>query len=337
MKANNQPFFSVSLPTLMVLAGVFLMVSCNKNPVNTQGGDEEERILFLRGGKGISEICSMKPDGSDVIVINRHNSSDDAYYPEGYMFARWSPDKSKIVVQGGPGNTLDYWPLWLMDMEGNLMYRLTWNGWNPLWKNDTEIIFRRVFTSWDIYSIDVNTQEEQLIYLQNDTLAIGLTDISRDGKFTLGLFNSAILDSSDNLVWPPPSIAKFEIGSWENYNILVPNDSKVSLNVIPKWSPDETLISYSLMDDSYTRNLYLMTAEGDSLYRLTDETNTNPYAFTSYEWSPDGQYLAYSKPNQGEEWNSYVDIFIIDIQSGDIQRLTDTAKDSISNIVMDWK
>ena len=30
MKANNQPFFSVSLPTLMVLAGVFLIVSCNK-------------------------------------------------------------------------------------------------------------------------------------------------------------------------------------------------------------------------------------------------------------------------------------------------------------------
>ena len=285
----------------------------------------------------MNEICTTKPDGSGVKVIAHHDYSDDVYYPQGYMFARWSPDKSKIVVQGGPGSTLDYWPLWLMDMKGNLLYKLTWNGWNPLWRNDTEIIYQRV--GWvgggfDLYSVDIVTREERLIFAQEESLGICLNDISNDGEYALGYLSRATTDSSGNLEWEG-SIAQFEIDSFKNYKILVTNNN-LSLNILPKWSPDETLISYALLDESYVRNLYLMTAEGDSLYCLTDETIWNPISFLFYEWSPDGQDLAYSKPNQGDEWGKS-DIFIIEIQSKSVQKITDTAQDSVGNSVMDWK
>lgn len=314
----------------------FILFSCGKNPVDTGNDEDGGRILFIRNSREFSEICTMKPDGSDIRVIKHHNRSDDVYYPEGYMFARWSPDKSRIVVQGGPGSTREYWPLWLMDMDGNLLYRLTWNGWNPLWKGDTEIIFGRVFSSWDILSIDINTQEEQIIYHQEDTLSIALQDVSNDGRYALGFFQRAIVDSSGHLEWPPASIVEFEIGSWESHRVLVTNNN-ISPNIVPKWSPDETLIAYSLLNESYVRNMYLMTAKGDTLYRLTNETNTNPYAFMFYDWSPDGQKLAYSKPYQGEEWNNYADVFVMDIQTKSAIRITNTAQDSIGNKVMDWK
>jgi len=317
---------------------VLILFSCTKNPFDTGDNEGGGRILFMRGRtKGMNEICTTKPDGSGVKVIAHHDYSDDVYYPQGYMFARWSPDKSKIVVQGGPGSTLDYWPLWLMDMKGNLLYKLTWNGWNPLWRNDTEIIYQRV--GWvgggfDLYSVDIVTREERLIFAQEESLGICLNDISNDGEYALGYLSRATTDSSGNLEWEG-SIAQFEIDSFKNYKILVTNNN-LSLNILPKWSPDETLISYALLDESYVRNLYLMTAEGDSLYCLTDETIWNPISFLFYEWSPDGQDLAYSKPNQGDEWGKS-DIFIIEIQSKSVQKITDTAQDSVGNSVMDWK
>ena len=323
-------------PTFLLIVLIFSF--CTKNLVNTGNDEEGERILFIRSSREFSEICTMKPDGSDIKVIKHHNNSDDVYYPEGYMFARWSPDKSKIVVQGGPGSTLEYWPLWLMDMESNLLYRLTWNGWNPLWKNDTEIIYQRV--GWvgggfNLYSVNIVTLEERLIFAQEESLSIRLNDISNDGEYTLGYLSRATTDSSGNLEWER-SIAQFEIDSLKNYKILVTNNN-LSASILPKWSPDEDLISYALLDESYVRNMYLMTAEGDSLYRLTNETNTNPYAFMFYDWSPDGQKLAYSKPNQGEEWNHYTDVIITDIQTKSVKNITNTAQDSILNYVMDWK
>jgi len=140
---------------------ILLLSSCTKNPVDAGDTEGRGRILFIRNSREFCQICTMKPDGSDIRVIAHHNYSDDEYYPEGYMFARWSPDKSKIVAQGGPGSTKDYWPLWLMDMKGNLLYRLTWNGHMPLWTSDgEEVIYSRrkgyFSETYDIYKVNVN-------------------------------------------------------------------------------------------------------------------------------------------------------------------------------------
>ena len=313
---------------------IFLLMAlpfCGKNPAEPPADDNEERILFIRSTRDFSEICTMSPEGSDIRVIAHYDYDGGDRY--GYMKARWSPDKTMLVVQGGPETTKDFWPLWLMDMEGKLIRQLIGNCINPIWKNNTEIIINRA----RVYIVDINTLEIEVLNITSDSLKIRLSDISNDNKLGLGLcWTPDNLDTFSYFCagWKT-SIASFEIDSLGIYHVLATGNN-ISLNIYPKWSPDETLISYCLLDESNIRNLYLMTADGDSLYRLTDETLLNPYAFIYYSWSADGHFLAYSKPNKSEEWSPYSDIFIIDIQSKLEKKITDTAQDSIRNKVMDW-
>ena len=80
----------------------------------------------------------------------------------------------------------------------------------------------------------------------------------------------------------------------------------------------------------------MMTAEGDSLFSLTNETEVNPFAYVFYAWSPDGRYLAYSRPSPTDEWNVYTDIYIHEIETGNLTKITDTARNGTANHVMDW-
>jgi len=326
---------------LIFLTIVFLFSLCTKNPVDTGDGEDEERILFIRSSREFCEICTMKPDGSGIKVIAHHNYSDDIYYPQGYMFARWSPDKSKIVVQGGPGSTLEYCPLWLMDMGGNLMYRLTWNGHMPIWTSDgKEVIYtrRRGYFSetYDIYKININSLKEDTILFAetgepgtNSGYIYRLLDIIPDDNTKLILNEYyTYRDTTDKQTKDDDELLIYDV----LHNIkqyLTDNDLEEGW---AKISPDGNFIAYSMSKNSYN-NLYLMTSNGDSIRQLTSSTR-DVYLF--FTWSPDGRKIACSISDQSKGYNPYRDIFIIDVQSGIVDTLTNTAQDSVYNNVMDW-
>jgi Tol biopolymer transport system component len=127
----------------IVFSVALLLYSCKNSLTDPQGGPADERILFIKFDNTITEICSIKPDGTDPQIIASYNTAGE-FLRQGYHEAQWSPDKSLIVITGGPNEALEFYPLWLMDNQGNLLYRLTWNGGSPNWSSDgNEILFSR--------------------------------------------------------------------------------------------------------------------------------------------------------------------------------------------------
>jgi len=326
---------------LIFLTIVFLFSLCAKNPVDTGYSVAGERILFMRGGKGINEICTMKPDGSDIQVIAHYDYSGE-YINQGYGISRWSPDKSKIVVEGGPGSTLEYWPLWLMDMEGNLQKRLTWNGYMPIWTTDSENVIysrRRGYFSeiYDIYKININSLKEDTILFAetgepgtNSGYIYRLLDIfpNDNSKLLLNEYYT-YRDTAGEPTEDDNELLIYDV-LHNTKQYLTDNDLEEGW---AKISPDGNFIAYSISKNSYN-SLYLMTSNGDSIRQLTSSKRD---AYLFFTWSPDGREIAYSISDQSKGYNPYMDIFIIDVQSGIVDTLTNTAQDSIYNNVMDWK
>lgn len=330
--------------TLFII--VLLLGSCNKNPTGTGNNEDEERILFIRNSREFSEICTMKPDGSDKRIINRHNHENGLYH-EGYLFARWSPDKSKIVVQGGPGSTLEYQPLWLMDMEGNLLYKLIWNGYMPIWTSDGENVLytrRRGYFSetYDIYMTNINSLQEDIV------LVAEVGEPGSNSGYMYQLLDIFPYDNSKLLLKETYTYRDTSGMQHDNdaeiivYDYLINQKTYYTNNDLEEgWarvSPDESTIVYLIRNVEtirYSNNLYLMTIDGDSIRQLTSESNTDAYLFLA--WSPSSEKIACSKSDQSNGYNPYDDIFIIDIQSGAFVRVTNTVQDSITNYVVDWK
>ena len=305
----------------------FFIINCEKNPIDNDNSNPpyEERILFIRNVKNeLSQICTMKPDGSDLEIISE---TEYGYYNIGYIDARWSPDKSKIVIVGGPESSKDIFALWLMDMDGDFIRKLANNGIWSVWQNNSKIFYNKprtfVGSTADIYLIDIEKDDEILIFEQNDTLSFSFTDINKTGEIAIGYFWSISLNSL---------LAKFPIEDINNFTILSYEDTY--LGVKPKLSPDEKKIIFA--QGIYRNNdLYSLELETSTIANITND----PGEYRSISWSPDGKKIAFSKENSSleGEFKSTCDIFIIDLPTNQITNLTAALSDSISSHVMDWK
>jgi len=314
--------------TLICLA--FLIISCGKNPVDNDNlkPPDEERILFIRNVKNkIGQICTMKPDGSDLEIISE---AEFGYYNIGYIEAQWSPDKSKIVVVGGPGSHKDIFPLWLMDMEGNFYQKLANNGMDPVWLNENKIIYHKprgysIATCQDIFLIDIQKNIELRVYEQTDSLSIRIFDYSTTDKCCIAYL-------SDKSLSIESIISKFQIENISNYTILYDGDTY--RGVKPKLSPDEEKIIFA--QGIYRKNdLYSLELETKTIVNITND----PGEYRSLSWSPDANKIAFSKRNSSleGEFEHTDDIFVMDLATNQITNLTAAYSDSISSHVMDWK
>ena len=102
---------------------------CGKNPVSIE---DEEMILFVRNSKNFSEICTIRPDGTDLIGLS-FSKLERGSDVNVYQTARWAPDKSVIAVSAVPSNVMDYFPVWLMNNKGKLLNVLTSDFLNFSW------------------------------------------------------------------------------------------------------------------------------------------------------------------------------------------------------------
>lgn len=285
---------------------------------------DEGRILFTRNVKNeLCQICTMKPDGSDLEII----SEVEFGYNIGYIEARWSPDKSKIVVVGGPESSKDIYPLWLMDMKGNLDKKLANNGMDPVWQNENKVIFHRprtyVGSMPDIYLLDIETNDNTLIFEQNDSMSITITDVNNTGDSVIGYFWNISLNSL---------LGEFNIDEITNYSILY--DKELYRGVKPKLSPDEEKIIFA--KGIYRKNdLYSLELETNTIVNITND----PGEYKSLSWSPDGNKITFSKRNSSleGEFEHTDDIFLLDLAADTCINLTGSYSDSISSHIMDWK
>jgi TolB protein len=81
----------------------------------------------------------------------------------------------------------------------------------------------------------------------------------------------------------------------------------------PTWSPDSAQIAY-VSDQSGGPQIYVMNRDGTGQHRVTfvGRYNAEP------DWSPDGTQIAFT----GRDTRNAFDIFVVDVASSNIQRVT---------------
>jgi len=246
--------------------------------------------------------------------------------------ARWSPDKSKIVIVSGLGSysTWHIHPLWLMNIYGRILYQLTPEGSEPVWSHDGEYILFQGGYKY-VLSVNIDGTGKRLIYEVDDidSTDFHLSDVSASGEYILGTEMLYYTNEEGKRSNTKSEIVKIHL---ENGEKVYLTDNELS-DYCPRYNGDETMIAYFCVDitgevtSNNVTNVYVMSSDGSNKRRVTNETIPNEI-WPFMAWSPDGEKIAYSKDN---------DIFIVDIQFGIVYNLTNTAKDGIRNIVMDWK
>lgn len=286
-----------------------------------------EGIMFVRhintstGSK--SQICTIKPDGSDMRIISESNSY------EKYYQAKWSPDRSKIAIVWG-SNTFEPYPLWLwvIDMDGNFLYKLPDNALYPVWHlSSDEVCYSRIRGPFsvisDIYKTNIyNIKEDTLILAEanNDSgYEYQLLDIHPVDEKRL-LLNEAYYysDSTGAKIGRDLEILFYDYVKNEK-EYLTDNELNERTGRI---SPDWTKIVYFESSD-----LYLMSIDGNNKEQLTPVLGV--YSTMYFDWSPDSRKIAFLGSVQPEGHG----IYIIDITTREILRVTNTEVDYL----VDWK
>jgi dipeptidyl aminopeptidase/acylaminoacyl peptidase len=319
----------------MVFSVAVLFYSCKNSFTNPQDGPTEGRILFIKSSDDKSEICSIKPDGTDLQIIASHSTVGE-FLPEVYIEAQWSPDKSYIAIVGGPKESPEYSPIWLMDNQGDLLYRLTWNGYSLHWSSDgSEILFARSrdYSSFlsDYYIVNINTLSERVI-VKADSIIWVNADWSADGNYILTSEMYLWINEAGKLENSDLEVVLIQISDKER-QLLTDTDV---MDSGAQWSPDESKIAY--ISGIYTQGyqIKLMNNDGTDKTTLVDTLA----GFNTLHWSPDGDKIAFNMVKKLEGYSKYArgsDLFVVDINCAAIKQLTNFATDSIHVYVQDWK
>ena len=330
---------------------IVILPSCGKNPAGPSDNQGGERILFIRSSESIdrltiSEICTMLPDGSDIHVIARYKPVGNNLIREPYFAAKWAPNQDILVVEGGPGTTLEYTSLWLMDMDGNLLTRLTLNGHDPCWTEDGEhVIFSR---TWGIFRIHMTT-------LKEDTLLFAFAAAGGPGTnagylyrlngIIPGLETHLLLreryiytDSLGILRHEDAEIIIYDYSTSEKIYLTDNDDDEGYVS----FSPDGQQIAYTRKTSvtyPHTNNLYIMTIMGENAQPLTT-TGTSLF-YQRPVWSPDGTKFMFSAENPNNEPYSRGSenfVMVMDVSTGIMNTIIHNSQQSNQfHDIQDWR
>lgn len=222
-----------------------------------------------------------------------------------------------------------------MDNHGNYIQPISPAGTNPVWCHDGEhILFQGGYTY--VLSIDIYGNNEKVVYQSADSLKFKLYDVSQSGEWLLGSEFMVYENEEGKAADTDDEILLININTGEK-KYLTENDKEEGA---PKFSPDESLIAFTRIDyisagSRQILNLYVMNADGSGVIKLTDFSYNR--GTISKAWSPDGKKIAFDNAERNLSFRPKADIFILDIDTGVIINITNTAKNIIENTLMDWE
>ena len=259
----------------------------------------EPRIIFASNRDGDWDIYSMDVNGDNLLQLTDHPALDD--HPA------CSPDGRRIAFTSERGLTHD---LHVMDSDGNNVVRLTHDNFfdsRPSWSPDgTRIAFsssRLPVRNSEIYVMDANGENE--INLTNHKMHDVVPSWSPDGSKIA--FVGAPLDFN------PAHIFVMNADGTGRRNLT--GDSDLTDSFFPTWSPDGKKIVFHSRRLFEGAHVYVITAEGESLERLTEEGTHG----TSPVYVLDGQKIAYVSHRNGDS-----NIYLMDTNGRNVVKLTKT-------------
>ena len=274
------------------------------------GGFEEEigkeKILFSsdRDGDGEDQkIYTMNPDGSEVRQLT-FNEVDDAR-------ASLSPNGTKIAFSrrdsGGK------WDLWIMNSDGsNQQMLLDLNS--DLWivsdfsPDGNQIVYSK-WSEW-LYIVNADGSNNHLLTEQNFTRYPHWAD---DGKI---YFSGISWPNSDIWRINPDGTGLEKIGGTVD----------VDYDAEPAVCGNYVVFTCHMTHEGDAAEICRMNKDGSGLVELTNNSvEDRPRAC-----SPDGSRIAFGSKMHG---GNYDQIYTMDINGGNVVRLTDTSAYDLAN---DW-
>jgi TolB protein len=171
----------------------------------------------------------------------------------------------------------------------------------------------RLTTGLDVHTISLSSDGRRLAYstiaLRQNIWSLPVPDdgpVSSDGAspVTRGSQMTEGMDISADGEWIV--FDSNRAGNQDIYKMRLDGGDPIPLtkdpadDFDPRWSPSgEEVVFYSARSDNL-RDVYVMSADGGSVRRLTDQGGSWP------DWSPDGQQIAFSSPRSGDRVNIYV-------------------------------
>ena len=222
-----------------------------------------------------------------------------------------------------------------MDNYGELIRQVIQAGEKPIWCYDGEhILLPGGYTF--VFKLDIYGNNFETIYESEDSIKFILGDVSQSGEWLLGSEFRIYKTEEGKAADTDLEVVMINITTGEKKYLT---DNEVS-DGSPKFNPDESLIAFSRMDvnESSSRqiyNLYVMNTDGSGVRQLTDFSYNN--GTIRKAWSPGGKKIAFDNVERGAYYYRDSDIFIVDIESGEIIKITETAKDGLNYRLMDWK
>ena len=263
----------------------------------------EPRIVFASNRDGDWDIYSMDVNGENLLQLTDHPASDE--YPA------CSPDGRRIAFTSERGITHD---LYVMDSDGNNVVRLTHDNffesrasWSP---DGTRVAFSTVrfdVRNSEIYVMDANGENE--INLTKHKMDDIVPSWSPDGS-KIAFVGARVARNA------PFHIFVMNADGTGRRNLT--GDSDLTRSFFPTWSPDGKKIvfeSQHIFAPGLHFHIYVITAEGENLERLTEEGTRG----ASPVYVLDGRKIAYESRRGGDS-----NIYLMDTNGRNVVKLTRT-------------